>query len=99
MLRIGRSFRQRGNFFVNMKIGIVLRGGAIRLPPRILGLKRSVSGFAAKTYKLKTPPRYFNIFLRYCPVYDSEHLAIASGVPLATIVPPLSPPSGPRSMI
>ena len=36
---------------------------------------------------------------KYCPVYDCGTAAISSGVPVATMVPPRSPPSGPRSMI
>lgn len=39
------------------------------------------------------------IGFRYLPVYDSETSATFSGVPVATIVPPLSPPSGPRSIM
>src|SRR5450759_1055946 len=36
--------------------------------------------------------------LRNCPVSESGLQAICSGVPVATMRPPLSPPSGPRSM-
>lgn len=39
------------------------------------------------------------IFLRYSPVYDPLTFATSSGVPFAIIFPPLSPPSGPRSII
>ena len=42
---------------------------------------------------------YYNTFFKNSPVYDSLHFAICSGVPVAMIVPPLSPPSGPRSII
>ena len=46
---------------------------------------------------------YIYFFLRiasiYFPVYDLSFFATSSGVPHATIVPPLSPPSGPISMI
>ena len=35
---------------------------------------------------------------RYCPVCDALTAATSSGVPSATIRPPPSPPSGPRSM-
>ena len=35
----------------------------------------------------------------YCPVYEFSHFATCSGVPAQTSVPPLSPPSGPRSII
>ena len=38
-------------------------------------------------------------FLKYLPVYDSLTLQISSGVPCAIIVPPPSPPSGPRSIM
>lgn len=41
----------------------------------------------------------FKSFLRYCPVYDSLTSATCLGVPAATTEPPLSPPSGPRSII
>ena len=37
--------------------------------------------------------------LRYCPVKESGFCATFSGVPVATMVPPPLPPSGPRSMI
>ena len=37
--------------------------------------------------------------LRYCPVKESGFCATSSGVPVATMVPPPLPPSGPRSMI
>ena len=37
-------------------------------------------------------------FARNRPVYEPGQRAISSGVPSATIVPPSSPPSGPRSM-
>ena len=40
----------------------------------------------------------YNNGLRYCPVNDFSTFATCSGVPLATIVPPPSPPSGPRSI-
>ena len=36
--------------------------------------------------------------LRYCPVILSGHWATSSGVPFATSAPPLSPPSGPKSI-
>jgi len=36
---------------------------------------------------------------RYLPVWDALARATSSGVPCATICPPASPPSGPRSMI
>lgn len=42
-------------------------------------------------------PRTFSF--NNCPVYDSSTSATCSGVPSATISPPASPPSGPRSMI
>jgi len=35
---------------------------------------------------------------RNLPVYDASTAATSSGVPTATISPPASPPSGPRSM-
>ena len=35
---------------------------------------------------------------RNCPVYDPRTRATSSGVPVATIRPPSSPPSGPRSI-
>src|SRR2546426_847987 len=37
--------------------------------------------------------------LRNCPVYEWDSAATSSGGPSATICPPSSPPSGPRSMI
>lgn len=39
-----------------------------------------------------------SIRARYSPVYEPGVEAISSGVPCATICPPRSPPSGPRSM-
>lgn len=42
---------------------------------------------------------YFKYFFRYFPVCDFGSLATSSGVPEATIFPPFSPPSGPRSTI
>lgn len=41
----------------------------------------------------------FKIFSRKCPVYDSFTFTTFSGVPCATIIPPLVPPSGPRSIM
>ena len=41
----------------------------------------------------------YNIFFKNWPVYDSLTLATSSGVPVATILPPISPPSGPKSII
>ena len=40
----------------------------------------------------------FNTFARYFPVYDFFSFTISSGVPSATIYPPSSPLSGPRSI-
>lgn len=42
---------------------------------------------------------YFKYFFTYCPVYDTLLFAISSGVPCAITVPPLSPPSGPMSIM
>ncbi len=39
------------------------------------------------------------IFLRYFAVMDDRDFRTSSGLPWATMSPPLSPPSGPRSMI
>lgn len=41
----------------------------------------------------------FSMRFRYCPVYDRSQAATSSGVPVQTISPPPSPPSGPRSMM
>ena len=38
-------------------------------------------------------------FFKNFPVSDSGFLEICSGVPIATILPPASPPSGPKSII
>jgi hypothetical protein len=35
---------------------------------------------------------------KYCPVYEFLLFTMSSGVPLATIVPPRLPPSGPKSI-
>ncbi len=43
--------------------------------------------------------QFFKYFFKYCPVYEALTLATCSGVPLAIIRPPASPPSGPRSII
>lgn len=40
----------------------------------------------------------YNIFLKYFPVYDFSSLHNSSGVPHLIIYPPLSPPSGPKSI-
>ena len=40
-----------------------------------------------------------NSLLRYFPVHEFWFIAISSGVPNATISPPFSPASGPRSII
>jgi len=42
---------------------------------------------------------FFKYFSKNLPVYDSSTLQIFSGVPSATIVPPASPPSGPKSIM
>ena len=42
---------------------------------------------------------YSKYFFTYCPVYEFFFFAISSGVPIAITVPPLSPPSGPISII
>ena len=39
------------------------------------------------------------IFRKACPVYEFSTRETSSGVPQATTLPPLSPPSGPKSMI
>ena len=41
----------------------------------------------------------FSILFKNWPVYDSPAATMSSGVPSATMRPPSSPPSGPRSMI
>ena len=41
----------------------------------------------------------FKISFKYLPVYERSSFTTCSGVPEATICPPLSPPSGPRSTI
>ena len=43
-------------------------------------------------------PYWFIFSARNCPVYEATHLATSSGVPVITRFPPLSPPSGPRSI-
>ena len=56
-------------------------------------------GFALTASALRgRNQRFPSIFLRNCPVYDFSHAATSSGVPSQTISPPLSPPSGPRSI-
>lgn len=54
-----------------------------------------------KTFFLKNCMKnhLFSIASIYFPVYDFSFSATSSGVPQATTVPPLSPPSGPMSMI
>ncbi len=56
----------------------------------ILNSKKYYGNYISEIYKY---------FLTYCPVYDFLFLTTSSGVPLAITVPPLSPPSGPMSMI
>jgi|SRR3989344_7544362 len=41
---------------------------------------------------------YDKCFFRYFPVIDFGLFATSSGVPLATSLPPFTPPSGPRSI-
>lgn len=41
---------------------------------------------------------YYKIFFRYSPVKECLLLATSSGVPLAIILPPCTPPCGPKSM-
>ena len=41
----------------------------------------------------------FKYFFKKIPVCDSGFLVICSGVPTAIILPPASPPSGPKSII
>lgn len=41
----------------------------------------------------------FKTLFKYLPVYDFSFLTISSGVPLAIILPPRKPPSGPISRI
>lgn len=36
---------------------------------------------------------------KYLPVWDASTFTTSSGVPVTTIVPPLSPPSGPKSIM
>ena len=48
--------------------------------------------------KRMRPIYYFSIRFRYCPVKLAGQAATSSGVPVTTMVPPPSPPSGPRSM-
>lgn len=48
---------------------------------------------------LFAPYFFFSSFPRYCPVKEALQSATSSGVPQQTIIPPPSPPSGPRSMI
>ena len=53
-------------------------------------------------FSKEVPPHrslYFNKGFKNLPVYEFSHAAICSGVPVATTVPPPSPPSGPRSMM
>lgn len=40
----------------------------------------------------------YSFFDKNLPVYESLHLQICSGVPSVTILPPNSPPLGPKSM-
>jgi len=42
---------------------------------------------------------YFKYCFKYFPVWLFSHAATTSGAPSTTIVPPLSPPSGPISII
>ena len=42
---------------------------------------------------------YSKYFFKNFPVCDLSFFIICSGVPVATISPPLSPPSGPKSII
>ena len=41
----------------------------------------------------------FKIFFKNFPVYEPFTFDTSFGVPVAIIVPPLSPPSGPKSII
>ena len=42
---------------------------------------------------------YSKYFFKNFPVYDLSFFTICSGVPIPTTSPPLSPPSGPKSII
>jgi hypothetical protein len=42
---------------------------------------------------------FFKTLFRYFPVKDFSFRATSSGVPFATIFPPLCPPSGPMSIM
>ena len=55
----------------------------------------SANCFARSSIRLRSRSK---IGFKYLPVYDFSTLATCSGVPLAIIVPPLSPPSGPKSI-
>jgi len=56
--------------------------------------------YKSKGYIVKSATTLlYSTSLMNLPVCDVSVCAISSGVPQATIYPPLSPPSGPRSMI
>lgn len=46
-----------------------------------------------------SPLSYSKYFFKNWPVWLFSFFTICSGVPTCTIVPPLSPPSGPKSII
>lgn len=53
-------------------------------------------------YKISILKRQFqspNISFKNWPVYERGFFATSSGVPVAIISPPLSPPSGPKSIM
>ncbi len=54
---------------------------------------------AIHLFQTPAPTLPFSTFFRNLPVWDSFTSATSSGVPFATIVPPLFPPSGPRSIM
>ena len=56
--------------------------------------------YRKKQQQIKTLSHiYSRYFFKKCPVWEAGHFATSSGVPATTISPPLTPPSGPRSII
>src|SRR5262245_44750568 len=60
--------------------------------------RRQIIARAGETDQCLPFPLPFNTAFNACPVYDFLFFATPSGVPSATIFPPPSPPSGPRSI-
>jgi hypothetical protein len=78
--------------------GLVIEAYHASLARRTLNLQHNNKPPRDQPYLALVPFFVSNTFARYCPVYDLFTRATSSGVPFATISPPLSPPSGPISI-